>query len=143
MHHCEFYRHVLYIWHADSQFSADASSLWYNPLTNDHPVKVNLGGACYLLDLDRVHLTIQGPLKTAILSDIILMQWFYPCSSLSQLWREITYKPELICAQGSHHKWPRNCYQHLRPLSHHTTPGDLQFRFVTGRSSSMAKPSCH
>ncbi len=20
---------------------------------------------------------------------------------------------------GSHHKWPRNCYQHLRPLDHH------------------------
>ncbi len=32
------------------------------------------------------------------------------------------YEPELICAQdkcGSHHKWPMNCYQHLRPLGHH------------------------
>ncbi len=33
------------------------------------------------------------------------------------------YEPELECAQGycgSHHKWPRNWYQHLRPLCHHT-----------------------
>ncbi len=44
-------------------------------------------------------------------------------------WKDDTkypgYEPELICAQGwcrSHHKWPRNCYQHLRQLGHHTTP---------------------
>ncbi len=30
------------------------------------------------------------------------------------------YEPELICAQRSHHKWPRNCWQHHRPLGHHT-----------------------
>ncbi len=43
------------------------------------------------------------------------------CTNERMTWN--TQDTKLICAQDycrSHHKWPRNCCQHFRPLGHHT-----------------------